>query len=891
MTLSEPYPKKDLYRFGRPTALTGQYLDEVVFPIGGIGTGTVSITGRGSLVDWEIQNRPNKGSINTFCFFTLWAKEQGKEPVTRVLAQRSDRGLGGIGTGLFSGIGFGANRLMGAGLPHMRHCRFLGRYPFCELSFSDPHMPVRPTVTAYNPLIPHNVDDSAIPGAVFLFHIENPTDREVEVSVLSNLHNTVDGDLTNYTEFTERETVCGLFMSSKKEKPESPRWGSMGLFTTHRDLTYTRAWVRGAWYDNLTAFWNEVSATGRVTDRSFPPLVGDVGTLGMIAQIPPGETITLPLYITWSFPTMEAYWRPDITEDQENTGQKPRWTNYYARRFPDALAAAAYLSAHHRRLYEKTAEFTDSLFSSTLPDYVLDAVSSQISTIRSTSCIMLEGGEFYNFEGCHSQDGCCEGSCSHVWNYTQALAFLFPSLERSLKETSYRHNLFDDGRMSFRTAVPLGVRMEESTEAGGAAGVGEAFHPAADGQMGMIMQVWREFALTGDTKWLAQLWPSVKKSLEYAWEYWDRDRDGVMEGLQHNTYDIEFYGPNGMITGMYLGALAAAERMARSLGDDYTAQGYRELLENGGKKANELLFNGEYFIQIVDPEAGSLSPMTPDVSMSGDVMDGAEGSEPKYQYGSGCLSDQLLGQCLATIFGLGYVFDREHVRAALLSIFTHNWKQDLTGHASCQRVFAVEGEPGLLLCTWPRGERPAYPFVYSDEVWTGIEYQVAIHLIAEGFVDEGLSIVKGVRVRYDGRVRNPYNEMECGSHYVRALASYGLIPTLSGFSFNAPERTYGFAPKIKQDNFASFWATALAWGTYHQRTTSTATTARLIVLGGELAIERLLLSSDFRGYGSVTLGGQRVDAVWEDTTDGVSIRFTRSIMITPTTPLVIHRGR
>ncbi|MBN1883588.1 MAG: hypothetical protein JW885_15580 [Deltaproteobacteria bacterium] len=894
MTPSEPYSKKDLRRFGGPKALKGHHLDEVAFPIGGIGTGTLSITGRGRLIDWEIQNRPNKGSINTFCFFTLWAKERGKEPVTRVLAQRSNRGLGGSGPGHFSGIGFGANRLAGAGLPHMQHCRFRGRYPFCEISFSDPLMPVVPSVTAYNPLIPHNVDDSSIPGAVFLFHIENPTDREVEASLLSNLHNTVDGDFTNYTEFAEKDGVRGLFMTSRKEKPESPRWGSMGLFTTHTDLTHTRAWVRGAWYDNLTAFWNEVSATGRVTDRIYPPLVGDVGTLGMIATIPPGGSVTLPLYLTWSFPTMEAYWRPDLTEDNadpEHIGQKPKWTNYYAKRFPDALTAAAYLGRHHRRLYEKTAEFTDALFSSTLPEYVLDAVSSQISTIRSTSCIMLENGEFYNFEGCHAQDGCCEGSCSHVWNYTQALAFLFPSLERSLKETAYRYNLFPDGRMAFRTAVPLGVKMAESTAAGGSAGVGEAFHPAADGQMGVIMQVWREYALSGDRDWLAKLWPSVKKSLEYAWEYWDKDKDGVMEGLQHNTYDIEFYGPNGMITGMYLGALAAAVRMALSVGDDAAANEYRRLLESGGRKADEMLFNGKYFIQIVDPDAKDLSPVTTDVSMSGDVMDGAEGMEPKYQYGSGCLSDQLLGQCMATIFGLGYLFDSDHVRTALTSIFTHNWKRDLTGHASCQRVFAVEGEPGLLLCTWPNGGRPAYPFVYSDEVWTGIEYQVAVHLIAEGFIDEGLSIVKGVRARYDGRMRNPYNEMECGSHYVRALASYGLIPALSGFTFNAPDHTYGFAPKIKRENFASFWATGTAWGSYRQRITASGKTALLIALGGELEIKRLLLSPDYRGGGSVTLGGRRVDAAFEDTPERTSISFIEPIAVTPASQLLIRCGR
>ncbi len=458
---SKPYRSKDLMTFGPPKPKEGPYLDEVAFGLGGIGTGTISLTGRGQLIDWEIQNRPNKGSINAFSFFTLWAREQEKDPVTKVLAERPMRTLAGAGPGLFSGTGFGANRLTGTGLPHMKKARFTGRYPFAEIEFEDPDVPLGVTLTAYNPLVPHNEDDSSIPGAVFLFTLKNPGKAPVSATVLFNMHNIVDGDFTNYNEYVDRDGVRGILMATEKQKPESPRWGSMGMFTPHKDVTYTRAWVRGAWFENLLTFWDEVRTTGEVVDRTYPAAggrhrdAGDEGGGGAGAK-----PLTLPLFVTWSFPTMEGYWRPDVTgtgPDGTAQAQKPRWPNYYARRFPDALSAAAFLAEHHDRLLAQTRKFHDALFSSTLPDYVLDAVSSQIATIRSTTCIRLEDGTFYSFEGCHCGDGCCEGSCTHVWNYAQTLAFLFPALERSMREAEYRFNLGDDGRMAFRTSVPLGL--------------------------------------------------------------------------------------------------------------------------------------------------------------------------------------------------------------------------------------------------------------------------------------------------------------------------------------------------------------------------------------------------------------------------------------------------
>ncbi|HIJ74989.1 MAG TPA: hypothetical protein HPP83_12900, partial [Candidatus Hydrogenedentes bacterium] len=222
--------------------------------------------------------------------------------------------------------------------------------------------------------------------------------------------------------------------------------------------------------------------------------------------------------------------------------------------------------------------------------------------------------------------------------------------------------------------------------------------------------------------------------------------------------------------------------------------------------------NGEFYIQKYDPEKA-----------------------PVHQFGKGCLSDQLLGQWMAALVGLGYVFDKQRVKKTLHSIFTYNWRRTLAEHANAQRVYAVNDDAGLLLCSWPNGGRPAVPFIYSDEVWTGIEYQVASHCIMEGLLIEGLTIVKGVRDRHDGFLRNPWDEFECGHHYARAMAAYGLLLALSGFSFDKGLGVIGFDPQINPGNFRTFWALDGVWGTYAQKGRK----ANLEILWGDITLSRL----------------------------------------------------
>ena len=214
---------------------------------------------------------------------------------------------------------------------------------------------------------------------------------------------------------------------------------------------------------------------------------------------------------------------------------------------------------------------------------------------------------------------------------------------------------------------------------------------------------------------------------------------------------------------------------------------------------------------------------------------------PKYQYGTGCLADQLLGQYLAHVTGLGYVLDSSHVKRAMHSIFrttsSHRWDRGPTFSAHTQ----LNDEAGLVLCTWPRGDRPSLPFPYCDEVWTGFEYQVAASLIYNDLVDEGLKVVKAARDRYNGLHRNPWDEEECGHHYARAMSSWALLLALSGFHYDGVTGVMAFAPAEKKGRFSSFWSCGTGWGTMMLDQTRGKRTISLRTLHGRLSLNSLAL--------------------------------------------------
>ncbi len=313
-----------------------------------------------------------------------------------------------------------------------------------------------------------------------------------------------------------------------------------------------------------------------------------------------------------------------------------------------------------------------------------------------------------------------------------------------------------------------------------------------------------------------------------------------MEGCQHNTMDVEYYGPNPQMEGWYLGALRAAEEMARHLGESDFAATCRDLFERGRAWTDAHLFNGEYYEHEIRPPA-SADDVAPSLLVG---MGAADLSQPDYQLGPGCLVDQLVGQYMAHICGLGYLLDPGHVQTTLRSILKYNLREGFGDHFNCMRSYVLGDETALLMASYPHG-RPANPFPYFTEVMTGFEHTAAIGMLYEGQAAEGLRCIANIRDRYDGRRRSPFDEAECGHHYARAMAAWAAVLALTGFGYSAVEKRLTLAAR----DGAFFWSNGYAWGTYRLGTDAQAAELSLTVQCGAIAIGRIVLA----GLGEMTL--------------------------------------
>lgn len=799
-----PYRKNILFAMGKQREYSGGALKEIAFPLGGIGTGTVSLGGRGQLRDWEIFNRPQKGHTMPYTYPAIYVKPESGGAIVRVLESQ-------LQPPFIEWGGMAPERV--CGLPRLKDAVFYGEYPFARVSFRDPVLPVGVELTAFNPMIPLNEKDSSIPCAVLRYKITNPSAVRIQGAICWSVHNPV-GSEERVNEYIDVGRFRGVKMMSAPLKPEDMTFGSMAVVTTHGSVSHVAHWPAEGWWDASQAVWDDFKDDGKFDEMPTPEKRADVTSLAAQFDLQPGESVEIPFIFCWYFPNRHNYW------NNEPEVKNARLRNRYADWWEDAWDVAGYVVRNLPRLEKQTRLFSDALYSSSLPAVVIDAAGSNMSIMRTNTGLYLDDDRFYGFEGCADQFGSCPMNCTHVWNYEQALAYLYPRLERSMRLTDFTNNVEDSGKMAFRTLVPLGDYLWQ-------------FHAAADGQMGCILKYYREYLISGDMEFLRLIYPHAKRALSYAWEAWDTDQDGVMESIQHNTYDIEFAGANTMMGTLYLGALAAMERISLILGENQFAEKCRSIFESGSQKHVSALFNGEYFVQDCDPDTA-----------------------PRYQFGPGCLSDQLLGQWFCEVIGLGSALPKSEVRSALASIFKYNWRSDLSEHDSVQRTYALNDEAGLLLCSWPKGGRPTYPFTYADEVWSGIEYQVAAHLVYEDMIEEGLAIAKGVRDRHDGIARNPWNEFECGHHYARAMASWSLLLAFSGFHCDSHQRHIAFAPKLNFDDFRCFYSTGSGWGVYSQRCASNRLSASIGVSWGELEVQeiKLALPKNARPAKAITSG-------------------------------------
>jgi len=557
------------------------------------------------------------------------------------------------------------------------------------------------------------------------------------------------------------------------------------------------------------------------------------GEVGRSVRLKPGEEAVFTFVISWNFPNYS-----NIQVPREKAGR------HYASRFKSSTEVTSYLAAHSERLFAQTRKWVKTWYESSLPYWFLDRTMATTSTLATTTCQRFENGQFWAWEGV----SCCSGTCTHVWQYAQSIARLFPEIEREMRDkVDFGYGQFENGGIAHRiNAVP---------------------HPiiADDGQLGRILSVYREHQMTTDDSFLRNIWPRVKKAMEFIIDKNDPELDGMLEGDQRNTLDGRWYGKISWFSSLYMAGLRAMEEMATELGDTATAERCRKIAESGAKRINEL-YDGEYFIQ----DKGT--------------------DENKVGAGEGCFIDQIFGQSWAHWVGLGNLFDREKILSALRSIYKYNFITDFgpfREYFSQGRLYALAGDAGLIMCSWPKKQVTEVDThqKYFFEFMTGFEWQAASHMIIEGIdhpdlLEHGLAVSRAIHDRYSGELRNPYNEIECGDHYGRALASYGAYQSMCGYEYHGPKGELSFVPRLGAENFRAAFTTAEGWGSFAQKVEDGKQTEQIDLRYGKLALRKLAfgrVAGTQATSVSVKINGKAIDAEFSNEGGHYTVRSDATV--------------
>ena len=813
-----PAPTHAVSELHYPRVFRGSKLKMISFPLGGVGAGSLGLGGRGQLRDWEIFNRPNLGFSPNYAFPAIWAQSGNAPAVARVLESRVQppyEGQDGLGWQNVPGL----SRLEGA--------TFTGEYPLAHIDFEDSKLPLKASLDAFSPFIPHDPDDSGLPVAILRYQIQNPGRDALKVGVAFSIDNPVlsgssdrsaarAAESKRVNDYRAEARLAGLLMSNPGLDASDPGRGTFVLAAMPQPgtrLTHWRGWPKASWWTSPLMFWDAFSAKGELGDE--PTERSSVGVLCQSRTIEPGQAGQLTFLLAWHFPNRTPDWCGWTSPPGKG---KTVIGNFYSARFKDAWDAASYAAENLDPLERRTRRFAKEFRESSVPDAVKEAASANLSTLASTTCFRTADGEFHGFEGSDDREGCCYGNCTHVWNYETATAFLFPSFARSLRKAAFGFSQDEDGGIRARQVLPDGETRDSIV--------------AADGHMGQIMHAYFDWKLSADKAWVASIWPHVRRALAFAWVEggWDPAKTGVAVGVQNNTYDVAFFGPNPLCGIYYLGALRAGEEMALAVGDPVSAAEYRGLFQKGSQWIDANLFKDEFYVQQI--KGFTLNQINPTLRIG---TEGFDPRDPQLQLGSGCLIDQLMGQYVAHVMDLGYLVAPEHIRTALESIYKYNYKRTLADHDNVERTFALNDEQAIVICDYGNAERPRVPFPYFAEVMTGFEHSTAALMVYSGMVAQGIECIGNIRARYDGEKRNPWDEAECGHHYARAMASWSSFIAVSGFSYDGPKAAVVAVPRIAHESFRCFWSTGTGWGSFSYSRIAGGTRFSIEVIAGSLS--------------------------------------------------------
>jgi non-lysosomal glucosylceramidase len=972
----DPAWLKSLFERGTPEVYTGDDLNYIGMPIGGICTGQLYLGGDGKLWQWDIFNI----IVSSGC-----SGDRYQHPPKPEAARPVDQGFALA----VSSNGTDKTYLLDkTGFPEIH---FRGEYPIAKIDYAGGDIPVAVSLEAFSPYLPLNADESGIPATYFHYKVKNVSNSPVEATLTGWLQNAVclRADTTNLrrnkivpeTGMTFLECSIGKPIANKAMRPDatfedwhSPTYengwttegtafgsgpvlrsslpsyigdvggettrvvnshasapgneigakdGQVGKLTSRSftiDRDYLLLWIGGGnhpggtcvnvvvdgktvrsatgrdshplfkqaldlkqWagqtakieiVDSETGGWGNVGV-GKITLTDNPneekmeerpdygtmglalfgapaetafetvdkaTLAGKpaaatntsdfpIGAVGRKMTIAPGQTAEAVFALTWNFPNLKLDGLP-------NKGR------YYATKYDSAAAVARFLGANWTRLSTTTRLWRDTWYDSTLPYWFLDRTFIPLATLATSTPYRFSDGRFYSWEGVNS----CQGTCTHVWHYAQGMAHIFPELERDTRER-----------------VDLNIALDRNS---GVSGFRAEFDHslAVDGQSGTIIRFYREHRMAPDSTFLKKNWETMKLMFKPLMAL-DADEDGIMEGAQMNTLDQPWFGKNSWQSSLYVAALRAGAAMAEEMDDKDFADHCTKIADQGFINIPKQLFDGEYFSDKVNPAH----------------LDSINS-------GSGCEIDQVFGQSWAFQAGLPRILPEKETVSALKALWKYNFAPAVGPYRAVHkpgRWYAQDGEAGLLMCTFPRsdwdyskakgGKNADWAAGYFNECMTGFEYQVAGHMVAEGLVQEGLAITRAIHDRYHASKRNPWNEIECGDHYSRAMAGYGVFINACGFEHHGPKGHLAFAPKITPEDFRAPFTTCEGWGTFSQKITGKQQTAEVHLKWGQLKLNTFALARPANSAASalrISLDGIPIHATMDHPADNGRLTIT-----------------
>ena len=827
---------KSLYARGTATTYKGwDQLQYIGMPISGVGTGTVYIGGDGKLWVWDIFNENHEGVVPQVFKYQGLENEHGEKGIK----ERN-----------------GANYINPPAQTSPWHFEQGFAVVIEHGSMSNSKTKVRRTLDK------NGFRDITFKGQMPIADIsyrDAATQLSVELEAMTP-YIPLDTDNSSYPATIMRY----VFTNNSDEEmqlsvegwSENPVLGGeakehiASLLTTEFSNKAAVGFIATCQGNNTAA---EKSIQGLPDFGSFSMLCldanstlnidADLATLTTDLTLKPGETKAVTFVVAWFFPNQKALFK----EEHKNI---KRW---YATKYDDAKEVALYIANGFDELTSLTRLWRDTWYDSTLPHWLLERSIIPTNALQTNTSYRLDNGRFWAWEGV----GCCAGTCTHVWNYAQSVGRLFPDLERDLRErTDYGIGFKDNGAIVFRG--------EYGTK------------DATDGQAGVILRTYREHQMSPNAAFLKRVWPQAKKALQYLIlvDAQGGIPDGIPQGEQHNTLDAEWYGKVPVLGSLYIAALRAGEEMAHVVGDEQFAKVCNEIYLLGEKNILKL-FNAEhgFFTQEIDPN-----------------------HKDAIGIGEGCYIDQVMGQWWANQLNLGRLYDGKIIRSALSSLWDYNFCPDMGPFrdsietpSAKGRTYALAGEAGLVMCTWPKGGRDGdwekyWQYGYFQECMTGFEYQAAGHMIWESdeqpdLLTKGLAITRAVHDRYHSSKRNPYNEIECSDHYARAMSSYGVYLAAAGFEHDGPKGHLGFKPRMtNKGNFKSAFTSAEGWGCFEQIKEHKGSKITIKLHYGKLSLTTLSLRLGRRNTASTVQSSHSKASVSRNGND-ITLTFKQPIIL------------